>query len=149
MILFLDIEASGIHFGSYPIEIGWVDDTGTGESHLIRPARTWTFWSDTSEATHGISRQMLEREGRDHAWVARRITEVLGKADAVYTDAPEWDQAWLDGLTAVVGLPPACQLADFAEAEERRPRPCHRALEDARGLWWRWRRIQEEASRHA
>lgn len=97
MILFLDIEASGLHFGSYPIEICWVDETGVGESHPIRPAPTWISWSDTSEALHGICRQMLEREGRDHDWVARRITEVLGKADAVFTDAPEWDQAGWTG----------------------------------------------------
>jgi hypothetical protein len=188
MIIFLDIEASGLYAGSYPIEIGWVDETGAGESHLIRPAPDWTSWSQASETIHGISREMLAREGRDHDWVARRVAEALAEADAVYTDAPEWDQAWLDRLTDAAGLPPACQLADFteavgfacrpllaglprmgdptreaelasaralclriaadaAEAEARRKRARHRAEDDARGLWWRWRQVQAEVGR--
>ena len=42
MILFLDIEASGLSVGSEFIEIYWVDETGAGESHLIRPTSGWT-----------------------------------------------------------------------------------------------------------
>jgi len=38
---FIDSEASGLLPGSFPIEIAWVDESGQGESHLIRPAIGW------------------------------------------------------------------------------------------------------------
>ena len=41
MILFLDFEASSLLPGSFPIEVAWVDETGQGESYLIRPHEGW------------------------------------------------------------------------------------------------------------
>ena len=40
-IVILDIEASSLLPGSFPIEIGWIYEDGSGESHLIRPAPAW------------------------------------------------------------------------------------------------------------
>ncbi len=37
MIAFLDIKASSLDPHSYPIEIGWALEDGTGESWFVRP----------------------------------------------------------------------------------------------------------------
>lgn len=44
LLTFLDIEATGIHEDSYPIEIGWVDTEGNESSFLIKPIPEWTHW---------------------------------------------------------------------------------------------------------
>jgi hypothetical protein len=61
MIYFMDLEASSLMPGGFPIEIAWVDETGHGESYLIRPADVWLDddrdhpnWSWQSEQVHGI-----------------------------------------------------------------------------------------------
>lgn len=58
MFIFLDIEASGLGSGSFPVEIAWVSEGGAEESHLIRPAPGWTQWSRRAEALHGITRAL-------------------------------------------------------------------------------------------
>jgi hypothetical protein len=103
MIVFVDFEASSLEQGSFPIEIGWVNEDGVGESHLIRPEPHWSGWDDKSERIHGISREMLEDEGKPAAWVARRVLEVLHPDRATgISDAPEFDGSWLNMLLGVV-----------------------------------------------
>lgn len=100
---FLDIEASSLGPDSYPIEIAWIGEDGTGESHLIRPESRWTDWSAESEAVHGIARAELEAEGKPATWVASRVVAALA-GQRVVTDAPPWDQAWLAELLVAGGL---------------------------------------------
>ena len=59
--LFLDFEASSLSKQSYPVEIGWIDESGQGESHLLHPAPNCTEWDDEAAAVHGISRRTLSR----------------------------------------------------------------------------------------
>ena len=105
MIVFLDFEASSLHVGSHPIEVGWVNGDGRGESFLLRPLRDWTDWSPASEAVHGISRTQLDAEGHDPATVAHRLHAALQAADAYYSDNPGHDGAWLCKLFAAADLP--------------------------------------------
>jgi hypothetical protein len=103
MICFFDIEASSLEQGSFPIEIGWVPETGVGESHLIRPEPAWTGWSMESQKLHGITREMLVADGKPAAWVARRVLEVLPPDTVVgISDSPAFDQFWLSMLLDVV-----------------------------------------------
>lgn len=121
-IAFVDVEASGLIEGGFPIEIGWVDREGHGESHLIRPAPGWTAWSWEAEKVHGISCQQLEREGEPYGEVARRVIAALGSA-TVYSDAPEFDGPWIRMLLDVAGVGADLALVDAEEALSLATRP--------------------------
>jgi hypothetical protein len=119
MRVFLDFEASSLARHSYPIEVAWVFEDGSGESHLIRPAPDWTDWSYAAETIHGICRSTLEAEGEPHGDVARRMIEVLTGHD-LHASAPSWDGKWLSALLRAAGLPRhALRLSDseIARAE--------------------------------
>jgi hypothetical protein len=104
MRVFMDFEASGLTADSYPIEIAWVFEDGSGgESHLIRPADGWTAWTAAGEETHGISREKLTAEGAPADAVARRAVEALSGHD-LYASAPEWDGKWLSDLLEAGGF---------------------------------------------
>ncbi len=116
MIVFLDFEASGLGKRSFPIEVGWVGEDGSEESHLIRPAPDWEEWDREAEAIHGLSRERLAREGEPHGAVARRMVERLSGQD-LYASAPSWDGQWLSRLLRAAGLPRhALRLRDTEEA---------------------------------
>jgi hypothetical protein len=104
MQLFLDIEASSLHLGSHPIEVAWVREDGQSEAYLIRPAPEWDDWSPESQRVHGISREMLARDGKPHGWVAQRASDAL-RGVTVLSDAPGFDAAWLGRLLEAAGLP--------------------------------------------
>lgn len=174
MRAFIDFEASSLSDDSYPIEVGWVFEDGSGEDHLIRPAPGWTDWDAGAEATHGISRDVLEAQGEDHAAVARRLLEALSPAEAVYCSAPSWDGKWLSVLLRAAGLPRhALRLKDTDEAYALVVRavlgegasdeavgdirvrarlatsvgpPRHRALADAKGELRLWREVARLAA---
>ena len=104
MRVFLDFEASSLGRHSFPIEVAWVFEDGSGEAHLIRPAPDWTDWAAEAEAIHGISRDTLAAEGRPLGEVARRMVDVLTGHD-LFASAPSWDGKWLSTLLRAAGLP--------------------------------------------
>jgi hypothetical protein len=166
MHIFLDFEASSLNKQSYPIEVGWVLEDGTGEGHLIRPAPAWTDWDDTAQAVHGISREQLELEGEAHDVVCARLVQVF-EGNMVYASAPSWDGHWLSMLLRAAGRPRhLLRLRDSEEAfvaaarqhagaeiaaqriTEVRQRAnalpvAHRAVDDARREWSIWRQLVE------
>jgi rhodanese-related sulfurtransferase len=154
-IIFLDLEASGLHRTSYPIEVGWAFLDLSAEGFLLRPAPEWTGWdwSFESEKIHGISRIECLRNGIDVRDAAQRLNEALSGGQ-LYCDSPSFDGNWLRKLFAASGIEPAfdlrlqdalalvrAALAPRGEnlwAVEQRlrvvcPRP-HRAAADARYL---------------
>lgn len=164
MFVFLDFEASSLSKQSYPIEVGWVREDGTGESHLIRPAPGWTEWDERAAAVHGITREQLQREGEPHEQVCARLLAVF-EQNVVLASAPSWDGHWLSMLLRASGHPRhLVRLQDtdvaFAAAAEARggdgaariaaararidALPVgHRALADARREWAIWHAIVE------
>ena len=94
----LDIEASGLEDGSYPVEIAWI---GVGnndfDSFLIKPEPHWIQWDEQAEATHGLSRSVITRVGLSAKEVVSRLDNDLINQE-VFSDAPEWDGYWLDRL---------------------------------------------------
>ncbi|MFA7555343.1 MAG: hypothetical protein WCY88_13920 [Spongiibacteraceae bacterium] len=97
-IAIIDIEASGLHFDAYPIEIA-ILKKGEIRSWLIRPEPKWTYWCDTAESMHGISRGMLMREGLPAIEVVNQLSVFLEHFDGVlYSDADRWDADWMDTL---------------------------------------------------
>lgn len=73
----IDVEASSLHVGSWPVSVGWAFDDLAGGMMLIRPEPDWDDWSWQSEQIHGISRDLLVAEGVPAAEVARRLNEAL------------------------------------------------------------------------
>jgi hypothetical protein len=116
MRVFLDFEASSLRQDSYPIEVGWIDEAGEGESHLIRPEPHWTDWDPAAEAVHGITRGELEGAGEAACDVAGRMLVLLADRE-FYASAPSWDGKWLSVLLRAAGLPRhALRLADSETA---------------------------------
>lgn len=157
-LYFVDLEASGLHDGSYPTEVGWCrHDLRAGGSLLIRPAPAWRDgpWSAEAEQVTGIDQRTLGRHGLAPRTVAERLNAELAEA-ALYSDFPRGDGRWLQVLFEEARVAPALnQLADAdvlvaaaarglpltAEAlevetagiHERAGLVAHRALDDAVG----------------
>jgi len=77
VIIFLDFEASSLWVGSYPVEVAWVSEDDTAAGYLIRPEPGWTEWDPKAEDIHGISHEVLMRDGDDAAAVARIVHAIL------------------------------------------------------------------------
>jgi hypothetical protein len=109
MPAFLDIEASGLGVHSYPIEIGWAIPFGQESGFLIRPAVGWNFWSAIAEEFfHGISRDVLLRDGIPAEDAVTQIEAALVGRE-VYSEDPEQDRRWLEGLFQLTGH--TCRIA--------------------------------------
>ncbi len=97
MIVFLDIEASGLHPTSYPVEVGWCrQDLTAAWSSLIRPAPAWgeDDWSPAAESIHRIGRLQAQFAGLPVDEVAAKLnSDLAGKV--VMSDNPEADSTWI------------------------------------------------------
>ena len=103
-IIVVDIEASG--FAGWPVEIGWsLVGSGSCRSMLIRPDPSWSrdLWDPFAEEVHGISQEMLLSKGCDPRDVMACFLEDATGATLI-SDAPEFDQVWLDQLFDVSNL---------------------------------------------
>lgn len=122
MLVFLDFEASSLARHSYPIEVAWIFENGTSESHLIRPAPGWEDWDEQAEAIHHIPREQLLREGMPHDVLARRMVEVLAGHDLT-ASAPSWDGKWLSALLRAADIPRhTLRLRDTEEVQRETAR---------------------------
>ena len=122
MIVFLDFEASSLARHSYPIEVAWVFEDGSSESHLIRPAPQWEDWDASAEAIHHIPRATLLQEGMPHDELAQRMVAELSAHDLT-ASAPSWDGKWLSALLRAAGLPRhALRLRDTEEIQRETAR---------------------------
>ena len=95
--IIIDVEASGLGRGSYPIEVGIAN--GSGETHcmLIKPLAEWQHWDHSAELMHGITRDILASYGHPVAEVARKLNALLG-GETVYSDAWGNDSSWISQL---------------------------------------------------
>ena len=100
---FIDVEASGLGSGSYPIEVGVALSNGKTHCSLICPPTYWMHWDDSAEDLHGISRESLLVNGRSTLKVAMMLNEWLD-GQTVYTDAWGNDSCWVGRLFADAGV---------------------------------------------
>ena len=112
MIRLVDLEASSLLPGGFPIEAAWVDEDGRGESHLIRPWKRWLRRnrdvperSPASADVDGISLDQLMDTGEPVKEVARRAAETLF-APGVITVSQQhaYDRRMLDTLFRAGGV---------------------------------------------
>ena len=148
-IVFVDFEASSLEQGSFPIEIAWVCPDGAGESHLIRPAPGWEGWSAASERVHGIGRAALGRDGEDAAAVALRAhSELHPDRSVIFSDAPAFDQYWMETLFRVAGCHPIPRLLDAADLNVSEGLSLLDAIRAPRGTP-EWARLERHADDRA
>lgn len=108
----LDVEASGIHPDSYPIEIGILLSNGDSYCSLIRPPEYWQYWSDEAQQIHGITRQELAEHGRPLQEVAIALNHHL-QGGTAYSDCWVLDSPWVATLFEAANVPAAFSLSDI------------------------------------
>lgn len=94
MHTFIDVEASGLGIGSYPIEVGVAMADTSMHCTLIRPEDDWTHWDAEAEVLHGITREILLVNGKSILKVAMLLNEWLD-GQTIYSDAWGNDSCWL------------------------------------------------------
>ncbi len=153
----IDIEASGLGRGSYPIEIGFVTASGDVGCTLIKPVSNWNHWDASAASLHGISQSILLEHGKAVDDVALWLNEVL-KGNVVYSDGWGNDMSWLGKLYEEASQPQLFQIKsilDLLTEEEREVWSTvldkvvgeagltrHRASSDARLIQETYRRIK-------
>jgi DNA polymerase III alpha subunit (gram-positive type) len=114
MFEFLDIESSGLHEESYPIEVGFT----LGEksySYMIKRPPEWSFWDEISEQCyHNISREELDEKGLSPFEVVTLMNELL-VGQVLYTDSYPFDEYWLRKLYSYVKVEMTFKLVDFTK----------------------------------
>lgn len=120
-VLYVDVEASSIEKGSFPIEVGWcVDDEAPPESFLLTPAACWDAehgWSSVSQGFHGITLHDLRSNGIDVQAAAARIEAEFGHR-MVVSDNPGFDEFWLGMIYEAAGLPKRWEVLHVEEAHK-------------------------------
>jgi hypothetical protein len=120
-VAILDIEASALETRSFPIEVGIAlvqgpsDPIGVG-AKLIQPDNAWLesgVWSKSSEAVHGLSLERIKREGEAVEDVCDWLNGFLGANTIVASDAPRYDQDWLNTLYGAAGREQMFRIFDF------------------------------------
>lgn len=112
--LIIDVEASGLGRGSYPIEVGVALADSQTECMIIRPEADWQHWDSRAEQLHGISRVVLEQHGRQVREVVEWLNDCLA-GEPVYSDAWGNDSSWLALLFECAGVPQRFRLHSLYE----------------------------------
>ncbi len=99
----IDVEASGFGPAGYPIEVGLALEKGSRYCRLIVPAEDWTHWDEKAEATHGIRREILFKNGIPPDQAAAELNDLLGES-VVYTDGWVVDKPWINRLFDAAGI---------------------------------------------
>jgi len=146
-MIIVDVEASGLHQHSYPIEIAWQDSKKPEnfDSFLIVPLAHWCHWDDYAEnEIHHISRELLFNSGITVNEACERLNSALIN-EVIYSDAIEYDQRWVMRLFdeaeikptfnfgSVMDLLPKGGDLKYSQLLESAPVK-HRALDDARQI---------------
>lgn len=99
----IDIEASGFGSISYPIEIGVILADGERYCSIIKPAQSWQHWDVEAESVHGLTRHIIESEGRAIRTIATELNQLLA-GETIYSDGWVVDKPWLISLFNQAGI---------------------------------------------
>jgi DNA polymerase III epsilon subunit-like protein len=115
----------------------------------------WKDWSEKAARIHGISRDQLEKEGKEISQVVRELNELL--TGDVYCDAWAFDSFWLhrlfkaaktkpnfhlDSLSSILDETQVNQWQDVrAEVIDELQLVRHRAANDAYILHKTWQKL--------
>ncbi|MGY0484315.1 3'-5' exonuclease [Endobacter medicaginis] len=147
-VAFLDFEASGLSYDSYPISVGvcFLHSHSTFY-RVIRPHTRWTHWDPAAESIHGLGRDWIEIHGQAADQVARELLEWLDGSE-IFVDLSTMDGFWFERLVDTIyerrpelnSVPAVCEMLALLNCRHlgevrrdvslRHPRT-HNALEDA------------------
>jgi hypothetical protein len=144
--IFLDIEASGLHPDSYPIEVAIFGAAGSPYQRLIKPVAYWEHWSHDAQDLHQIDRDHLLQAGTEVSVVAQELNARFANK-TLWVDSNH-DAFWMDVLFEAAGCEATFQVMNLLnvlneeqQAAFRRHLPsrtAHRALPDAISLSQAW-----------
>ena len=142
-VLIIDLEASGLGPGSWPIEVGlaWVEAGAVRTwSSLIRPEPGWDpeAWDPVAEEIHGITREELASAPTAWSVATDLLSRVAGRS--VFSDAPEYDGRWVRRLLDAQPAPAGLRLLDFDQAVG--------AICGERGADWAYERLERTRTPH-
>jgi hypothetical protein len=121
----IDVKASGLMSGSFPVEIGWlVFEPGPFgyrdkiETYVVKPDAAWNqnHWDEVAECMHGLSIHDLKRFGHDVLSVAAHLQHFMEKR-VVFTDAVEHDTLWLDMLHKAAKRPRTYEILSLTRLQ--------------------------------
>jgi hypothetical protein len=122
----IDVKASGLMSGGFPVEIGWLvfEPQPFGgfkekiETYKIKPDASWNqnHWDEVAESMHGLSLSDLKRHGHDVKSVAAHLLHYMDKR-IVFTDAVEHDTGWLDMLHNAAKRPRTYQILSLTRLQ--------------------------------
>lgn len=110
----IDIEASGFGKDSYPIEIGFVLESGSTWCSLIQPEYEWQHWDERAEKLHHITRDILLECGKAASLVAQQLNDHLMNK-TVYSDSWVHDFIWMSRLFDAAGTSAHFRFKDIRE----------------------------------
>lgn len=103
----VDLESSGLHRSSYPIELGWalVVEPENERSVLISPDPGWSVgdWDAEAQVVHGIDRARLVADGKPAHEAVAEFEASLPEGAILVSDAPSYDEDWIRKLYAAAG----------------------------------------------
>jgi hypothetical protein len=114
--IFLDIEASGLGSGTFPIEVAYASSIGDKNEYLIKPTDEWLnhgLWCSNAEHhIHKVSRGVLIENGVNVLDVANTLNKSLcGKL--VLCNDLEYDGIWLTELFKAANIGVQFTLTDI------------------------------------
>lgn len=112
--IIIDIEASGFGKESYPIEIGFVLESGSTWCSLISPEEDWQHWDESAEKVHHISRDVLVEYGKAASLIAQQLNDQLMNK-TVYSDSWIHDFIWMSRLFDVAETSAHFKFKDIRE----------------------------------
>lgn len=102
----MTFKGSGRTFCSYPIGVGIALSDGSHYEALIKPHHNWTSWCTQEESDHGISREYLEKHGKDISIICMELNN-LCKGKHLCNDDYIWTGHWLNKLYSETGMRPS------------------------------------------
>jgi hypothetical protein len=156
--IILDIEASGFGKNSYPIEVGFIDESLNTWCALIKPEEDWQHWDFEAENMHDISRDCLLKHGKSAKLVAEALNQQL-QNKTVYSDGWMHDFTWISLLFDSAKIQQRFKLEDLRHVltpkqeaiwhatkklvQQELNTKRHRASVDAKVLQLTWQRTRE------
>lgn len=156
--IIVDIEASGFGKNSYPIEVGFIDESLNTWCALIKPEEDWHHWDSEAEGMHFISRDCLLKHGKSAKLVAQTLNDQL-QHKTVYSDGWMHDFTWISLLFDSAKIPQRFKLEDLRNVltpnqeaawhatknliQQELKIQRHRASVDAKVLQLTWQRTRE------
>jgi len=111
----IDFEACGFGPGTWPIEVGWIRaGDQSPRSMTIRPHPKFNLdlWQPGSQKIHKLTLPEIQRDGMEAVDVLAAMRRDLAGC-IVISDAPSFDQSWLNTLALACDQAPPFQIADL------------------------------------